>query len=170
MKTEKADWDGFQVKPPPLRQKSGITTEKRLAEPAKPAVGPGPSAEQLAKCISRRSHSVAKKAGKSVPQRQAGESVPQRQAGEFVQARRSCPVLVCGNEKTYFRSNMQAIEKASAVVVPSAHNLAKPCSSETWLGVIAHGKTVHARKEKMITRFDVASLFRMISAQSIHAS
>ena len=63
MKTEKADWDGFQVKPPPLRQKRGFTTGRRLAEPTKPAVRPGPSKEQLTKWISRRTHSAAKKSG-----------------------------------------------------------------------------------------------------------
>ena len=41
MKTQKKDWDGFQVKPPPLRRKAGSVTGTRLAEPAAPGTSKG---------------------------------------------------------------------------------------------------------------------------------
>jgi hypothetical protein len=150
MKTQKKDWDGFQVKPPPLRRKAGSVTGTRLAEPA----ALGPSKGELTKWVSRRSKYAAKRApagGK------VGKSVPQRQE-------RPCPVLTCAGEKTYYKVNTQTIEKASAIRVPSAHDLANKKASElgtdllvTWLGIIAHGKTVHAHVDKVVTRFDAAA-------------
>ena len=150
MKTQKEDWDGFQVKPPRLRRKEGSTTGKRLAEPA----ALGPSTDQLKKWISRRSQYVARRA---LARGQMRKSVPQRQTT------RPCPVLTCGNEKTYYKVSTQKIEKSSAIVVPSAHDLTKQSSElsaallVTWLGIIAYGKTVHARGENVVARFDAAA-------------
>ena len=151
MKTRHEDWDGYQAKPPPLRRKAGITTGRRLAEP----VAPGVSRDQLTKWIGRRSHNAAKRAPAGG---QAGKSVPLRQT------ERPCPALTCANEKTYFKVKTNSIEKAKAIVVPSAHDLAKPDSSElstdllvTWLGIIAHGKTVHPRADHAATRFEAAA-------------
>jgi hypothetical protein len=158
MKMQKKDWNGFQVKPPPLRRKAGIATGTRFAEPAEPRpVCKG----QLTKWMSRRRRAPAggNECKKSVPQRQAlGKSLPQRKA------ERSCPVVTCADSAKYYKVSTRTIEKASAVVVHSAHDLAKQSASEltsellvVWLGIIAHGKTVHARVEKAATRFNAAA-------------
>ena len=56
-----------------------------------------------------------------------GKSVPQRQE-------RPCHVLTCAGEKTYYKVNTQTIEKASAIRVPSAHDLAKKNASDSRTG------------------------------------
>ena len=151
MKTQKEDWNGFQAKPPPLRRKAGMMTGRGFAEP----VTSGPSRDQLLKRIGLRGNVAAKRRREDT---QPPTSVPQRQS------KRPCPVLTCASEKAYFKVKTDSIEKAKAIVVPSAHDLIKPGSSDlsadllvTWLGVIAHGKTVHAREDKEITRFAAAA-------------
>ena len=151
MKTQKEDWNGFQAKPPPLRRKAGMLTGRGFAEP----VTSGPSRDQLLKWIGQRGHGASKRRRDDT---QPPTSVPQRQS------KRPCPVLTCASEKAYYKVKTDSIEKAKAIVVPSAHDLIKPGSSDlsadllvTWLGVIAHGKTVHAREDKEITRFAAAA-------------
>ena len=108
----------------------------------------------LAKWITRDSRFAAiRRVGGTV-----GKPVPQRQAG------RPEPVLKCSDGSSYRKVKTDAVGKAQAIVVPSAHDLAKPGSSDidpnllvTWLGIIAHGKTAHGKDDNAVTRVDAAS-------------
>ena len=78
-------------------------------------------------------------------------------------------VLKCADGTFYRNVKTNAAGAADAVVVPSAHDLAEPTSSGldpnmlvTWLGIVAHGKTVRGEAEKAATSFEAAS--RAVSA------
>ena len=150
MKRRTPDWAGYSANPPALRRKTGIATGKMLAEPS----APGISRAALTKWITRDSRLAAsRRAGGTVE-----KPVPRRQVG------RPEPVLKCAEGTSYRNLKTSAVEAAEAVAVPSAHDLAQPETSDldpnmlvTWLGIIAHGKTVRGEAENAVTPFEAAS-------------
>ena len=156
MKRRTPDWAGYSVNPPALRRKTGTTTGKRLAEPR--AATPGScvpiSKSALTKWITRDSRFAARRrAGNSVE-----KPVPQRQ---IKQPKR---VLKCADNASYRKLKTNEVGAAEAVAVPSAHDLARTETSDlddkklvTWLGIIAHGRTVFGEADKAVTAFEAAS-------------
>ena len=150
MKKRTPDWAGYSENPPALRRKTGIATGKMLAEP----IAPGISRAALTKWITRDSRLAAsRQAGVTVE-----KPVPRRQVG------RPERVLKCADGTSYRNLKTSAVEAAEAVAVPSAHDLAQPASSDldsnmlvTWLGIIAHGKTVRGEAENAAIPFAAAS-------------
>ena len=157
LKKQTPDWAGYLEKPPALRRKTGIATGMGLAE--RPA--PGLTTDCATKWITRYSRFAAStRAGGTV-----GKPVPQRQAG------RPEPVMKCADGGCYRKVKTNEVGKAQGIALPSAHDLAKSGSFDldpnmlvTWLGIIAHGKTVHGKDDNAVTRFDAAS--RAMSASA----
>ena len=150
LKRRTPDWAGYSSTLPALRKKPGITNGRRLAEPCVPKTSmPGCS-----RWVTRDIRSAARKrtGGK------AGKSVPQRQI------KRSERVLKCAEDTSYRRLKTTVVKAAETVAVPSTHDLAHAATAKldvnrlvTWLGVIAHGKTVLGEADKARTAFEAAS-------------
>ena len=150
IKRRTPDWAGYSANPPALRRKTGIATGKMLGEPS----APGISRAALTKWITRDSRLAAsRRAGGTV-----SKPVPRRQVG------RPEHVLKCADGTFYRNLKTNAVETAEAVAVPSAYDLAQPDSSDldsnmlvTWLGIVAHGKTVRGEADNAAIPFAAAS-------------
>ena len=153
MKRRTPDWAGYSSNPPALRRKTGTTTGKRLAEPREARV-PVISKPALRQWITRDSRFAARKRAGTTE----AKPVPLRQV------KRPERVLKCADSTSYRKLKTNIVKAAEVVAVPSAHDLARTGTAKldvnrlvTWLGIIAHGRTVHGEVDKTVTAFEPAS-------------